>query len=318
MTGISTCPPALAEDHGGRYINHHRSYVVLAQPGAELCWWLALFKHDQTFSEGNIPRYTVNDHKDILDKYGSDKLGDTTLRQLYESARHTVLVPIEEFTLDKWFLGRVVLLGDSCHKVHPIIGQGANQAIESAAYLADLLHDLVTTAGGDTPKTSVNESIHAALSQYQNTRHPRTVSVMNAGRFGQCVDSLDTRWFRLFAFHVAAKTPIQAGFLPSLANMVLPAVSIRGLPQPDHEGHVAYEDQLRIQPSPRSNRASLSFASVVVLAFPLSLYVTYHSSAGVYAEEPTSLYSAAQQIAINSLWVIESYRLNSGLSLVMR
>jgi FAD binding domain len=305
MTGISRCPPGLAEKQASRSLNYHRSYVVLTQPGAELCWWLAFFKHDQTLSEGKIPRYTVDDHKDILQKYGNDKVGSTTLNQLYETAHHKVLVPIEEFVLDEWFLGRVVLLGDACHKVHPIIGQGANQAIESAACLADLIHSIRSTTDSAT--------IHAAFSEYYITRHPRALSVMNAGRFSQCVDSLDTWWFKLFAFHVGTKTPIQNGFLPSFASGMLPAVSVRGLPQPDHGGNMPYEDQLRIKPSPRLKSATITFASVVLLAPSLSLYARY---SGVHDER--SFHSAVHNVAINSLWVIESYRVNVALSPLMR
>ncbi|MEJ2871823.1 FAD-dependent monooxygenase [Actinomycetospora sp. OC33-EN08] len=45
--------------------------------------------------------------------------------------------------LTRWTRGRVVLIGDACHAMLPHHGQGANQSIEDAVVLADLLaaHD---------------------------------------------------------------------------------------------------------------------------------------------------------------------------------
>ena len=63
-----------------------------------------------------------------------------------------------------WSHDRVVLLGDSCHATLPYVGQGANQAIEDAIYLADCLerHNTYTEAYQD----------------YYNKRFPRTKRVV--------------------------------------------------------------------------------------------------------------------------------------------
>ncbi|MEU8382553.1 NAD(P)/FAD-dependent oxidoreductase [Streptosporangium sp. NPDC048865] len=41
--------------------------------------------------------------------------------------------------LKRWYSGRVALLGDAAHPIGPVLGQGANMALEDAARLADLL-----------------------------------------------------------------------------------------------------------------------------------------------------------------------------------
>lgn len=305
MTGISPSPPGMADKDILRSINYHRSCVVLTQPGAKLCWWLAFFKNERPLSRPNIPRYTIDDHETILKRYGSDRIGASTLNEIYETAHHKVLVPVEEFTLEKWYFKRIVLLGDSCHKIHPIIGQGANQAIESAACLADLLRGVALENSHGS-----NDAIGHAFNQYHAIRYNRALSVMHAGRFAQCIDSLDTWWFKYLALYKVIKKPIGSGLLPSFANMVLPAVSLKGLPQPQHPGNVLYEDQIRIKPCGRSQQTT----RVYMLGFALVSGILWYKYFGLRLIPPQinklDLYFGVQYICINAIWVIESYRLN--------
>jgi salicylate hydroxylase len=72
--------------------------------------------------------------------------------------------------LERWSTGRVVLMGDAAHAMLPHQGQGANQTIEDAIALADLL------AAADTA------DIRAALTRYQALRGPRTRRVQRWSR----------------------------------------------------------------------------------------------------------------------------------------
>ncbi|MGC5614770.1 FAD-dependent monooxygenase [Georgenia sp. Z1491] len=72
--------------------------------------------------------------------------------------------------LSRWTTGHVTLLGDAAHPMLPHVGQGANQAIEDAAVLAELL------AGADA------ESAPAALQRYSDIRLGRTSSVQAGSR----------------------------------------------------------------------------------------------------------------------------------------
>jgi salicylate hydroxylase len=65
----------------------------------------------------------------------------------------------------RWSVGRVTLLGDSCHPMLPFKAQGAAQAIEDGATLAACLSDI---GARDIP---------AALRQYEALRRARTARV---------------------------------------------------------------------------------------------------------------------------------------------
>jgi salicylate hydroxylase len=69
-------------------------------------------------------------------------------------------------------VGRISLLGDAAHAMLPFFGQGAAQAVEDAAVLADCLRDV----GRD--------SVLGALARYEAIRLPRDtqVQLMSRGR----------------------------------------------------------------------------------------------------------------------------------------
>jgi salicylate hydroxylase len=73
--------------------------------------------------------------------------------------------------LERWSAGRVVLLGDAAHAMLPHQGQGANQTVEDAILLADLLAE-----AGDP------EHLRPALERYEALRRPRTVRVQRWSR----------------------------------------------------------------------------------------------------------------------------------------
>ncbi|KAF9107773.1 hypothetical protein BGX27_008620 [Mortierella sp. AM989] len=51
-------------------------------------------------------------------------------------------VLLEEKVFRTWYSGRVVLIGDACHKIVPFFGQGASQAILDCACIANMLYNL--------------------------------------------------------------------------------------------------------------------------------------------------------------------------------
>lgn len=72
--------------------------------------------------------------------------------------------------LDKWNVGRVVLLGDAAHPALPTVGQGAAMALEDAVVLANLL--------ADSPQSEVD----SALEMFADRRKIRAGRVLSTSR----------------------------------------------------------------------------------------------------------------------------------------
>ncbi len=76
--------------------------------------------------------------------------------------------------LEHWSVGRVTLLGDSCHPTLPFMARGANMAIEDGMVLARCLAD--------------SEGLVDGLRRYEEARIDRTSKIVrgandNSGRF---------------------------------------------------------------------------------------------------------------------------------------
>ena len=98
---------------------------------------------------------------------------DDRLRQLIVSATDTKRWALyDRAPLDRWTEGRIALLGDAAHAMLPFFAQGAAQALEDAAALADCLRGVDRSAVG------------SALRRYEEIRRPRAnhVLLMSRGR----------------------------------------------------------------------------------------------------------------------------------------
>ncbi|KAF9167531.1 hypothetical protein DFQ26_004303 [Actinomortierella ambigua] len=90
---------------------------------------------------------------------------DKTLGDLIDKTDPELIsrVMLEDKCFSTWYAGRMVLIGDACHKLMPFGGQGATQTVLDAACLASLLHEL--------PSTDM-ASLNQAFSAYFKHRYP--------------------------------------------------------------------------------------------------------------------------------------------------
>src|SRR5262244_1959174 len=111
---------------------------------------------------------------------------------LYQS-QTLVRTDIFDFApLASWHRGRVVLIGDAAHATTPNLGQGANQAIESAFVVAQAL---------------ASEKLPGALTTYERLRMPKAHWVTRQSwRYGQ-LTNLPGALGRLVRHTIVARTP---------------------------------------------------------------------------------------------------------------
>ena len=74
----------------------------------------------------------------------------------------------ERDPLSRWTVGRVTLLGDSCHPMTPYMAQGAATSLEDAAVLARCLEHATA------------ENLEGALLNYESLRKDRTAEIQQS------------------------------------------------------------------------------------------------------------------------------------------
>jgi FAD dependent monooxygenase len=135
--------------------------------------WFFFSKLSAKHPYASIPRFTKAQMEAQVIEFGDFHLTDhLTLKEVMKKTTSLSYLPLEEANHSVWTWNRIVCLGDAIHKMTPNLGQGGNQAIESAAVLTNCLVNMLATQkpGKDL---GIGE-IESSLKRYQNIRQKRS------------------------------------------------------------------------------------------------------------------------------------------------
>lgn len=98
---------------------YYTGHSAIAAAGVHgLVFWFLFIKSARTTTTPNCPRFTDDDAEAAIQKYGSSLVGPGyTVQDLWDARVKSTMVPLEEGVVKQWTNGRVVLMGDSVHKV---------------------------------------------------------------------------------------------------------------------------------------------------------------------------------------------------------
>jgi 2-polyprenyl-6-methoxyphenol hydroxylase-like FAD-dependent oxidoreductase len=121
--------------------------------------------------------------EDVLTPFAAFRLDCLDVPALIRGAEVIYHYPmVDRDPLPTWDFGRITLLGDAAHPMHPAGSNGASQAILDARVLAREL--------------ALQPSIEAAVAGYDARRRPATALVVQANRQGSpelCLDIVEER-----------------------------------------------------------------------------------------------------------------------------
>jgi FAD dependent monooxygenase len=169
--GISSSIPNLVagDSHTAMDINHS-SLLFIGQHA--LPQWFFFFRLPQRYiGESNIPHFSKSEADAQIRKHANFHVSDNvTIGQLMSNTKVLGCFPLEEANHDIWTYGRIVCLGDAIHKMAPNLGQGGNQATESAAVLTNCLWEMLDAVEG---KKVERGELEKTLMRYQDLRQKR-------------------------------------------------------------------------------------------------------------------------------------------------
>lgn len=107
----------MIQDQAFRNIRERRTYLCAGGPDGTL-YWILIFKNDEKQQGNSIRNYTEADRQRLLAMCQDDVVRPgITFADIYKGQIQSAIVPLEEGVLKTCFYGRMVLIGDSWHKV---------------------------------------------------------------------------------------------------------------------------------------------------------------------------------------------------------
>ncbi|PYH92709.1 flavo protein monooxygenase [Aspergillus ellipticus CBS 707.79] len=226
--GISSRIPGLEIGDQVNGIFDHLSVLTIHGRHGRVFWFL-IQKLDQKYTYPKVPRFSDKDAARLLSQVKDVRFWkDITVGDLWKNREVFSMTALEEGLFKTWHYDRVVLAGDSVHKMTPNFGQGANCAIEDAATLSSLLHDLVNLQGVHKPS---NSQIDQLLQEYRRIRYDRMKGMCRTAAFVSRLQARDGWFNTVFGRYWGP----YAGNLPAdMASKVLAdAEAIKFLPLPE-------------------------------------------------------------------------------------
>ncbi|KIL83912.1 hypothetical protein FAVG1_12889 [Fusarium avenaceum] len=192
--------PEFIEGAGHVNFDHSRSTVVINSSRNKHFWFL-IMKFNERKTYPNIPRFGEKDmEKMAAENNGLMVTEHTSFADLWRMRTKCAMVPLEEVVFDVWHANRLVLLGDSAHKVTPNAGQGGNSAIESAAVLVNLFHE-AKTSHGNLENLNTAEITHLFQKYHANRRIP-VKEMSQTSAFLTRLHAQDDRMLKVVGRHV--------------------------------------------------------------------------------------------------------------------
>ncbi|KAH7405963.1 hypothetical protein DE146DRAFT_630660 [Phaeosphaeria sp. MPI-PUGE-AT-0046c] len=178
--------------------------LVFTQPGN--VYWALMYK-DEHEQPPKPFRPTQQEQDEIAARFKDMKMvGNITLGDLYKNKTRAGALNLEEGIVSKWHSGRMVLVGDSAHKMTADLGMGANTAIESAIVLVNLLQRALKD---DPCRHFSQEEISDLFGEYQETRYGAAKKWMELSGKVTRTRSYESLWARFFITQIAPMAWLQ-------------------------------------------------------------------------------------------------------------
>lgn len=96
---------------------HHKAFLVCSGPDDRVYWFLFVKLPEVKYGK-DIPRYSKEDEALLVKEHQSLLITETlTFGQVFAKRITSTLTPLHQVVFEKWFFNRLLLIGDSAHKV---------------------------------------------------------------------------------------------------------------------------------------------------------------------------------------------------------
>ncbi|KAM3518623.1 hypothetical protein MY4038_010049 [Beauveria bassiana] len=188
-----TCPPMIEPGH--YFETQHRGLSVITLTGKQRNWLLLFEKK----SEASRSRQKTSD--DDLQQFAARFFSfpacpQFTVEDMFARRITAGLTRLDEGMTKHWFYGRMVLVGDACHKMTPNAGFGFNNGVQDAVVLCNGLKRLVLedSSAGVQP-----DQLRDVFAQYEASRQEQVRRDLSFSAHFTRIQAWDNWIYYLFA-----------------------------------------------------------------------------------------------------------------------
>lgn len=175
LVGMGPPAPALGERDMTVVHDDGYSFLFLTQP--DKLFFFVFFRLEHEFCWPERRQYTDADAETLAATIASHPVCETLVfGEIWQKRIRGSLISLEEGTLQHWYHGRIVLAGDSVHKVTPNIALGGNSTMESVVVLCNHIEGTLAAHHGGRVSRATLEKV---FGQYQRDREERMHEIMN-------------------------------------------------------------------------------------------------------------------------------------------
>ncbi|KAL4914357.1 hypothetical protein BDW62DRAFT_204624 [Aspergillus aurantiobrunneus] len=194
LVGMSNPVPGLVA--GEQIVRCHDGFAIFIFCGSNNnIGWFVVDKLDRRYQYPETPEYSTADAVRFCEGLESVQIWEGVRFGAVFKARTSLSTAlVEENVFQTWYHGRIVCIGDSVNKTSPNAGLGASMALESAAALANQLHQLVSRSNRGSPS---DKEVKAMLREYRRSHYERCKVVGLASHSAIRAHTRDTMFKRL-------------------------------------------------------------------------------------------------------------------------
>ncbi|MCJ1477425.1 hypothetical protein MMC13_006096 [Lambiella insularis] len=176
--GMSTPLEGLKAGRGFSSYRQKSSCFVWTGAG-DIPYWFVFKNLGRSLKYGKVPRFSQAELESLLQEVSACTVTEgISFKDLLAKRTTAIITPLEEGVVKSWYHGRMVLLGDSAHKMVPNAAMGGNLAMESAASLLNMLHDIRKKTGDHELKEIPISELEVGLPKYAEGRQDRANGVV--------------------------------------------------------------------------------------------------------------------------------------------
>ncbi|MCJ1307875.1 hypothetical protein MMC25_001523 [Agyrium rufum] len=236
------------------------SIQVTSQP--ESTFFFTCIKPDASIDQPDRKKFTPEALEEQAAKLTGITVTETVFfGDIWKQRHRGYMCLLEEGLQERWHHGRCVLVGDSAHKMSPVLALGGTCAIESAAALVNYLYEGICLHPERKPH---GETLIKILETYQAAREPRVTAIYQTVSKLTRIQTTDGHLKRFISRFVLPFTGLEARTAIALTRG---AVKIEFLPVPERRRGITGFDDDNMMPQVIGSkdflRASRAFSGLV-------------------------------------------------------